>query len=311
MTTQRHRIVVEGDDATNYSAYSPDIPGVVATGATREECERELHEAIEFHLEGLDQDEAAAAAQTTTPLLGFEGVSMSYPDGRRTIAVLDRVSFEIHAGAQVGVLGRRRSGKSTLLRIAAGVEQPSGGVVRFEGRDTTTMSAKERERLMRRRVALIAEPAWPSQNMRVADYVALPLTARGLSSHEARRRARRLIDQVQIADRSDEPMRSLSLVDRLWVMLARALALEPSLLLVDEPAVMPSLGALERFLEALRSFANAEHMTLMIASEEVAALRGLDVLMSIGDGELHTTEKQAAVIDFPTRSATGEDRSNG
>jgi predicted RNase H-like HicB family nuclease len=46
-----YRIVVEGDDSSNYSAYSPDVPGVVATGDTREECERELRAAIEFHLE--------------------------------------------------------------------------------------------------------------------------------------------------------------------------------------------------------------------------------------------------------------------
>ncbi len=56
MTEHRYLIVIEGDGETNYSAYSPDIPGVAATGATREECEREMREAIEFHLEGLAQD---------------------------------------------------------------------------------------------------------------------------------------------------------------------------------------------------------------------------------------------------------------
>jgi predicted RNase H-like HicB family nuclease len=55
MTAHNHRIIVEGDDGSNYSAYSPDVPGVVATGATREECEREIQEAIRFHLEGLAQ----------------------------------------------------------------------------------------------------------------------------------------------------------------------------------------------------------------------------------------------------------------
>ena len=55
MSERRYLIVVEGDGATNYSAYSPDIPGVAATGAIREECEREMQEAIAFHLEGLAQ----------------------------------------------------------------------------------------------------------------------------------------------------------------------------------------------------------------------------------------------------------------
>ena len=54
--THRYLIVVEGDGSTNYSAYSPDVPGVAAVGATREECEREIRDAIEFHIEGLADD---------------------------------------------------------------------------------------------------------------------------------------------------------------------------------------------------------------------------------------------------------------
>jgi predicted RNase H-like HicB family nuclease len=54
--THRYLIVVEGDGSTNYSAYSPDVPGVAAVGATRGECEREMRGAIEFHLEGLAKD---------------------------------------------------------------------------------------------------------------------------------------------------------------------------------------------------------------------------------------------------------------
>ena len=53
--SSRYLIVIEGDSTTNYSAYSPDLPGCVATGDTREECERMMQEAIAFHIEGLRQ----------------------------------------------------------------------------------------------------------------------------------------------------------------------------------------------------------------------------------------------------------------
>ena len=53
MTERRYLIVIEGADGANYSAYAPDLPGVAATGATRQECEREMQAAIAFHLEGL------------------------------------------------------------------------------------------------------------------------------------------------------------------------------------------------------------------------------------------------------------------
>lgn len=310
MTTQRHRIVIEGDDSTNYSAYSPDVPGVVATGATREECEREMREAIGFHLEGLEQEEAGDARDVVKPLFAFEGVSAWYREGRRTVPILDRVSFEIPTGAQVGVWGGRRSGKSTLLRLASGLTVPNEGIVRFEGHDITTMSSRRRGRLMCRGVGLIAAPVWPIQNVRAVDYVGLPLLARGLSRHEASRLAGRLLHQAGMGDHTDALMRSLSLIDRLWVALAHSLALEPSLLLVDEPAMIPSLNESERFLGALRSLAREHHMTLVIASEEITVLQGVEMLMTISHGELHTVERQAEIIAFPKQSATRKDRSN-
>ncbi len=319
MTAQRHRIVVEGDDAINYSAYSPDVPGVVATGATREECERELREAIEFHLEGLDLSEAGSAADPEKPpVLVFEGVSKRYPDGPRETVVLDPVSFEIPAGAQVGVFGARRSGKSTLLRLAAGIETPNEGTVRFEGHNITSMSRKRRERLMRPRVAYVAQPAWPGRNMRVAKFVEKPLRVRGVSSRVARLKARRLIDRVGLTDRSDELIKSLSLTDRLWVMLAHALAREPSLLLVDEPEVMAHYGERDRFIETMKSTASELEMTLVIASGDLNTMRGVEIVINIGWGELQFVGipvekfvaiprkeevKEAEIIELPARSA--------
>jgi ABC-type methionine transport system ATPase subunit len=312
MTAQRHRIVVEGDDATNYSAYSPDVPGVVATGATREECERELREAIEFHLEGLSPGEQGEAASPVPPLLAFENVSKRYARAGEERVVLNRVSFEIPAGAIVGVLGARRAGKSTLLRLMAGVEAPSAGVVRFEDTDVTALSARKREGLLRGRVVLVStQQAWPSVNTKVVDEVALPLMGRGLSPSDATRRARRMLERVEIADRADESLSLLSLVDRPRVRLAQALALEPTLLLMDEPAVMPSHSASQRFLALLRAVASERQMTLVMASEEPASLFGVEILMSIDDGELGWVESQATVIDFPKRNVTREDRVEG
>jgi predicted RNase H-like HicB family nuclease len=53
MTERRYLIVIEGDDSAGFSAYAPDLPGVVATGASREQCEREMRDAVAFHVDGL------------------------------------------------------------------------------------------------------------------------------------------------------------------------------------------------------------------------------------------------------------------
>ena len=91
-----------------------------------------------------------------TPLLSFANVSKRYPDGGREIVVLDRVCMELDAGVAVGLYGARRSGKSTLLRTAAGIELPDSGAVRFDGRDIAAMSPAERGRLLRGAIAFMS-----------------------------------------------------------------------------------------------------------------------------------------------------------
>ncbi len=246
---------------------------------------------------------------TLTPLLAFENVSKRYHDGVRELVVLDGVSFEIRAGAFVGVFGTPRSGKSTLLRLAAGIEAPSAGTVRFDGRDLTEMSAVSRERLLRRGVALISPLDWtPSPNERVVDHVALSLGSDGPAMREARRRARRVLARVGMTSCADDFARSLSLVDRARVVLARALIREPSVLLVDEPAVIPSLSERDRFCELLHSVAEEQDLTLVIASEELGPLPGAGLTLSIGNGELCSTEEPATVVRLPRRLAVGSER---
>jgi predicted ABC-type transport system involved in lysophospholipase L1 biosynthesis ATPase subunit len=122
------------------------------------------------------------------PLLAFEGVTKRAWDvGGRPISLLDAVSFEVAAGDSVGVLGMRRSGKSTLLRIAAGVEPPDGGTVRFEGRDLTRMSRRAVAQLLKTKIGFASAEWHATRNEVVVNHVALPALSLGRSLHEASR----------------------------------------------------------------------------------------------------------------------------
>jgi ABC-type lipoprotein export system ATPase subunit len=244
-----------------------------------------------------------------SPLLAFESVSKRYADGGRELVVLDRVSFELDVGVFAGIIGKRRSGKTTLLRLAAGSEAPDGGTVRFRGRDLATMSTVEREQLARHDIAFMSSQDWsPSTKESVIDHVALPLGSHGTPMREARYRARRVLARLEISSCADDPVRSLSVVERARVILARTIIREPSVLLADEPAVMPSLSERDEFCALLRSVAAEQGMALIVASEEMAPLRGAGVLMSIGDGELCSTEESATVVQLPKRRFGGAER---
>jgi ABC-type lipoprotein export system ATPase subunit len=244
-----------------------------------------------------------------TPLLSMVNVSKQYRDGARELLVLDCVSLDIDAGATVGVYGSRRSGKSTLLRLAAGIALPDTGAVRFEGEDVARMSGRKRGRLLRSEIGFIASADWranPGES--VADHVATSLGSEGLTMREARRRAMRELDLVEIGAAAGEPMSSLSLTERARVMLARALARGPRLLVLDEPALLPNLRDRDRFYALLRTTAQTREIALLVASEEMPALQGLGVLVSIADGELVSTEARGTVVPLPGRRRLGAER---
>lgn len=246
-----------------------------------------------------------------TPLLSFLNVSKRFLDGGREILVLDRVSLEIDSGVSVGVYGPRRSGKSTLLRLAAGIALPDAGTVSFEGHDIAQMAGSERGRLLRGEIAFMSAADWranPGES--VVDHVATSLGSEGLTMRDARRRALRALERVGVgAAGAEELTASLSLTDRTRVMLARGLAREPRLLVFDEPALMSNLGDRDSFYALLRSAVRERNMTLLVASEEMAALRGVGVLMSIADGELVSTERRGTVVRLPGHRRAGSERS--
>jgi ABC-type multidrug transport system ATPase subunit len=238
-----------------------------------------------------------------TPLLSLVNVSKRYLDGGRVIRVLDHVSLDVDAGVSVGVFGSRRSGKSTLLRLVAGITLPDEGAINFRGHDITRMGSRQRGRLLRGEIAFMSTAEWRANpGERVMDYVATSLGSDGLTIREARRRAMHVLDQVEVSAKgAEELMSALPPTERARVMLARALAREPRLLVLDEPALLPNLGDRDRFYALLRSAAGERSMTLLMASEEMSALQGVRILMSIADGEVMSTEARGTVVPLPRR----------
>jgi ABC-type lipoprotein export system ATPase subunit len=251
------------------------------------------------------------SAEASSPLLAFRTVSKSECDGTRARVVLDRVSFELEAGASLGIYGARRSGKSTLLRLAAGLDFPEEGSVYFEGREPARMSTRERARLLRGSLALLTSEDWPaSPGETVMDNVAMSAGSSGLSLREARRAALGALDRVGAAGICAQEMAgSLSPCERARVLLARALVRGPRLLVVDEPAPIPSLIERDGFCALLRTVARERGIALLVASEELSALQGLETLATISAGELCTAEEPGKVVELQQRrSSAGERR---
>jgi putative ABC transport system ATP-binding protein len=239
-------------------------------------------------------------------LLALTDVCRRLRDGARELTVLDRVSLEVGAGELVGIFGERRSGKSTLLRVAAGLEVPDGGTIEFDGADVGRLSISERARLRRRGgLALVSGDTGPlASGQAVIEHVALPLTNDGLTLFESEGLARAVLERLGIASVAHMRIDRMSVSDRIRIELARALAREPRLLLVDEPAVLPGPSDSRELYGLLRSLAKTG-IAVVIASEDVAALSGVNRFLTLSDGRLRSTDSRRRVIPFPGAAGAG------
>jgi putative ABC transport system ATP-binding protein len=244
----------------------------------------------------------AAPGRDDARLLQLTGVSRRLLDGARELTVLDGVSLDVQAGELVGVYGERRSGKSTLMRIAAGLELPDGGRVEFDGVDVGRLSLGARARLRRRGgLALARGDSGPLLGGQpVLEHVALPLTGDGVTLGESEGLARPVLEQVGAASLAHLRVDLLSLGDRIRVELARALVREPRLLLVDEPAVLPGPRDSRELQALLRALAREKGIAVVIASEDMTALAGVQRFLTLSDGRLRSTEPRRRVIPFPS-----------
>ncbi len=240
-------------------------------------------------------------------LFAFESVTKSYLDGRRRRKVLDDVSFEVDPGDFVGVWGMRRSGKSTLLRLAAGVELPDSGRILFEGQDLTKLSGDDRAELLRSRGVSFAFPDWrPSLTQTALDFVATSLLADGFNLREAREVAHRQLDRVAVLNCAYTLTDRLSIDEMLRVSLAQALASEPKLLLIDEPAVVPNPIERNEIYGLVTSLGRSSKQAVVVASEDMGIVRRAKRQMTMDrEGTLRSLDREAEVLSFPHGRRSG------
>lgn len=234
-------------------------------------------------------------------LLSLRGVCKRYPDGARDeVVVLDGVSLDVDEGDFVGVWGARRSGKSTLLRIAAGMEAPEEGAVVFDGVDVSALSVNKRIEALRAGVGFAA-PDWrPHRRELVVERVAWPAMSGGhIAKREARARAQRMLERVDMLASAYKQTSSLSLGELVRVGLARALVRGPRLLLVDEPPVLASPNEGRDLYRLLRSLGEERDLAVVLASEDADLVGKARRLMAISRGRLRCTEERGAVVAFP------------
>jgi putative ABC transport system ATP-binding protein len=214
-------------------------------------------------------------------LLALENVGKRYRHGRHERLLLNDVSLELAPGELAAVWGLRRSGRSTLLRVAAGIERPDSGVVRFDGRDLVDHG----EELLGEGIGYVQKTLRGAEAQSALEEVMACLLARGISWQTAHARAHTTLERTGSAQCAALAPRELDKAESVRVALARTLVLNPRLLIIDEPVNGVELLERDGILLLLRSLAD-EGVAVLASTGESTGLSGADRALALSNGEL-------------------------
>lgn len=238
-------------------------------------------------------------------------------EGRTILQVEELTLYE---GEVLGVIGPNGAGKSTLLLVLAGLERPARGRIQFRGRET---SGRGGDLVLRRRLAMVfQEPLLVDAS--VYDNVALGLRFRGLPEREVRKKVQHWLSRLGLEGLEARRARTLSGGEAQRVSLARALAVEPEVLLLDEPFAALDSPTRDALLEDLHAILNATGQTTVFVTHDfrelpflahrVAVMFGGRILQVASPAEVLSRPANLELAAFvgvtnrlPARIAGGED----
>ena len=207
---------------------------------------------------------------------------------------VDSIDLEIESGALVALLGPSGSGKSTLLRLIAGLETPDSGAIWLTGTDATFQSVQERN------IGFVFQHYALFKHLTIRENIGFGLKIRKASPEKIKARADELLDLVQLAGLGDRYPSQLSGGQRQRVALARSLAVEPKVLLLDEP-----FGALDaKVRKDLRAWLRRLHdevhvTTVFVTHDQEEAMEVADKIVVMNKGQIEQVGTAAEIYDRP------------
>ncbi len=215
-------------------------------------------------------------------LLELAGIRKRYGRGQLERVALRDVSFELSAGELLAVWGRRNSGRSTLLRIAAGLERPDDGVVSLRGRSLHARGSQD----LREQIRYCRKTYRPTEGQLVIDRLITAQLTRGVRGPSARARAHKALERAGASACATLKPSELDISETVLVGIARSLVHEPRLLVIDEPTLGVDVFDRDRILSLLRGLAD-DGIAVLMSVGETTCLTGADRALSLASGELH------------------------
>ena len=246
----------------------------------------------ELHKERTDNSDTIKSSRNgKAPLIKLTDVWKIYQMGEVEFAALKGIDLEIYEGEFVVVLGPSGSGKSTLMNLLGCLDVPSQGTVSLNSRDISRMEESELAQIRGQMIGFIFQSFNLIPTLNTLENVTLPLEFQEEEPSRARERAEYLLDVVGLSDKHKNLPSQLSGGQRQRVAIARSLAVDPPVLLADEPTGNLDSKTGDYILEFLDELRRKEGKTIIIVTHDLTPVQYATRVVHIKDGEIEKIEE--------------------
>ena len=229
--------------------------------------------------------------------LELSGVVKEYPTGEQPVRALDGIDLTIEGGQFVSLVAPSGAGKSTLLHMLGALDTPTSGSIRFDDVEVTTLDDNAQSDFRRHQVGFVFQFFNLLPTMSAWENVAVPKLLDGTPIKKAKSDAMRLLDMVGLSNRSEHRPAQLSGGQIQRIAIARALMMDPALLIADEPTGNLDSKTSHNVLEILAEVAHASdgRRAVVMATHDLEAARSTDRIVSMIDGRVETDTPTAGL----------------
>ncbi len=228
-------------------------------------------------------------------IIQIKNLTKIFGDGVE-IKALDGVDLDIKRGEFMSIIGPSGSGKSTLLNQIGILDTPTSGTILLNGVDVTKMSDKERSRTRNRELGFIFQYHHLLPDFNALENVMMPLLISGIKSSQARKVARKVLDEVGLGDRMKHRPNQLSGGQNQRVAIARALANKPSIVIGDEPTGNLDSKASDSIYELLRKLNREHEQTFILVTHDEQMAAKTDRVIRLVDGKVVEDLRDEAAV---------------
>jgi putative ABC transport system ATP-binding protein len=217
-------------------------------------------------------------------VIQLRNISREFQVGEETVHALRDINLDIAAGDHVALMGPSGSGKSTLLNVIGCLDRPSQGTYILEGKDVTHMDENELSLIRRHRIGFVFQFFHLVPRLDAAGNVELPMIFAGVPREERQKRVEKALESVGLSHRARHRPNQLSGGERQRTAIARAVVMDPAILLADEPTGNLDSHSSSLVLELLYRSCKDMGKTLLLATHDRTVVERADRIVELQDG---------------------------